>query len=132
MLPDCRKNDVPLFHITEKKNIPSIIKKGLLTSKMDLEAISELRYDFIRYDNPDYTMEQAREDVYPVVFAADKNGVENLSLLESFIDNPVVLGIKYGNECADQFYRTEMVSFDEFVSESDIAPQCLCIVRDWE
>ena len=57
MLPDCRKNDVPLFHITEKKNIPSIIKKGLLTSKMDLEAISELRYDFIRYDNPDYTME---------------------------------------------------------------------------
>ena len=128
----CKKNSVQLFHITERRNLETIAKEGLKINRVNLERIVNLRYDFISGEDPDYTMEQAREDVEPMIFATTEEGVKNLTLIEDAQD-PVIIGIRKTKrgECAALFWKGEVNSFYDWTAVEDITPECLCLITNW-
>ncbi len=102
------------------------MSEGLLIAKCDLKSLAELRYDFIRFDEPEYTLEQAKNEIYPVIFATAKED-DIFRIGDCFM---VVVGI-IGRSAKEKFYECEVASFNEMCSEENIPAEDLVIIRDF-
>jgi hypothetical protein len=150
----CHKSieDIPLFHVTDKRNLASIAQNGLQPDISDLtvEAYFNNQWEQkgLDEDNPDdvdsFTVEHAEEELneqYPdgLVFAAEfENLAPVISMMANNPINPIgmkhiaVLGIK--DRCAGQFQKTEIGSDADMISPQPIPADCLCFIdtKTWK
>lgn len=122
-MQQCTSTDRLLYHATPRKNLANIDKHGLLLKHCDIENVIAFHYDFVSYDQPEYTLEQARQDVQPMIFATDEiSGINNIT------DDSIVIGILPA--CHDRFHQQDINAFGEYVSFQDIDPSCLCRIPE--
>jgi hypothetical protein len=113
-----------LFHATDKKHLPEIAKHGLQASKMDRENIARLHQDFMRWEYGErITLKEAMRDLPNVVFAADDPGA---GIMNAGKDS-VIIGID--KDAARDFERRSIAALDEYVSQKDVPPEHLSIIR---
>ena len=147
-MDECKKEDVPLFHVTHSDYLDSISRQGLKTDEAQLEELRELYVQFHNAeresfmeafpDDPDPPPAVTHNDAVeaiprPIIFATDDEGVVNLSLIEDH-PSPIIIGIKYTKyfECADLFWKEEINSSEDWITNVDVPPECLCIVKKWD
>lgn len=123
--PICDDN-VELYHTTETENLESIFKEGLLIEKSDIENLVELNYEFMNYEDPDYTLEDARLVIGEGFIFASKEP-DQYDIMSSSNKPHTILGIKKGKDCSYKFEEEEINAVEEWVSRENIPKKCLCI-----
>ena len=123
--PHCDNNE-ELYHTTRKENLKSIFTEGLLMKHVDVDNLVLLNYEFMKYEDEDYTMKEARDTIGKgFIFAsADPDQYDMMENPEDYI----ILGIVKGDKCSYKFREEEINALGgEWISSEDIPPKCLCI-----
>lgn len=117
----CTKDEVPLFHLTQRKYLKQICREGLRPQ------VTQFVVDVFS-DRREVSRDEAKRRLKPMVFAVERDDLDEAVSSYGHLDT--ALGIKHGRRCAGKFRAREINMPHDRVSVETIPADCLCLVKD--